>query len=299
MTQKSLWVLTRQFSGVNDELIGDGVRVVKITDATRSQMWDQNTHQIANWDLFFGGYNHALVNTYDPSQKSDHEAEQEIIRASIIVRIIKQFSSGLHLVLKTEGTRKTTEFTAHSRIGIGTASYVCASDANTWVTCNDIRKARVMWPNIQTVCQQFAAHRRLLRAIRFFEIGCSNCDGGIRIILFHSGVETLLCTSKEYNTQQVRQRVLAICPQVSREDVRDITEMRAVMAHSGAIVKRAKGREEELTQKLERILRACLYHVLSDAESVEIFSDNEKLKKAFPVQVQEFVRQPTGVTICV
>jgi hypothetical protein len=299
MTQKSLWVLTRQFSGVDDELIGDGVRVVKITNAIRSQIWEQNTYQIANWDLFYSGYNHALVNTYDPNKKSDHEAEQEIIRASIIVRIIKQFSSGLHLVLKSESTRKNMGFAAHSRVGIGTASYVCASDVNSWVTRNDIRKARVMWPNIQTVCQQFATHRRILRAIRFFEIGCSNCDGGIRIILFHSGVETLLCTSKEYNSQQVRQRVLAICPQVSKEDVRDITEMRAGMAHSGAIVKKAKGREEELTQKLERILRACLYHVLSDAESVEIFSDDEKLKRALPVQVQEFVRTPTGVTIYV
>lgn len=45
--------------------------------------------------------------------------------------------------------------------------------------------------------------------------------------------------------------------------MRDITEMRAGLVHSGAIVEKAKGREEELIQKLERIVRACLYHALS------------------------------------
>jgi len=50
--------------------------------------------------------------------------------------------------------------------------------------------------------------------------------------------------------------VLAICPHgVSKEDVRDITEMRAGLVHSGAIVEKAKGREEELMRKLERIVR--------------------------------------------
>jgi hypothetical protein len=92
--------------------------------------------------------------------------------------------------------------------------------------------------------------------------------------------------------------VEAICgSKVTKEDIRDITDMRGGLAHSGAIVEKAKGREEELIQKLERILRACLYHVLSDRESVEIFSDEEKLKSAFPVAVKKVDRKETGETI--
>jgi len=113
-------------------------------------------------------------------------------------------------------------------------------------------------------------------------------------------LETLLCTHRDYLTQQVRQRVLAICgTKVTQEDIRDITNMRGGLAHSGAIVEKAKGREEELIQKLERILRACLYHVLSDQECVEIFSDDEKLKAAFPVLVNKAERKETGETIYV
>ncbi len=157
-----------------------------------------------------------------------------------------------------------------------------------------------MWPNIQLVCQKFQNHRRVLRALRFFEIACSNYDGGIRHILFHSGLETLLCTHRDYLNQQVRQRVSAIFgTKVTREDIRDITDMRGGLAHSGAIVEKAKGREEELIQKLERILRACLYHVLSDRESVEIFSDDGKLKAAFPVAVKKAERKETDETIYV
>lgn len=35
MREKSLLVLTRQFQGVNDELVGGNVRVVRISDAQK------------------------------------------------------------------------------------------------------------------------------------------------------------------------------------------------------------------------------------------------------------------------
>jgi len=186
MPVKSLLVLTRQFRDTDDELVGDGVRIARIPDARREQIYKQNNQQIGNWDLFYGGYDHALVNVYDPREKSDDEAEQEIVRASIILKIIQPYSSGLHLVITAEGSAKEPMFLAQNRIGIGTTTYVCASDVGVYVTRDHVRKARVMWPNIQIVCQQFKNHRRILRALRFFEIACSNYDGGIRHILFHS-----------------------------------------------------------------------------------------------------------------
>ena len=250
--------------------------------------------------MFYSGYDHAFINTYDPAKKSDDEAEQEIVRATIILKIIQPFSSGLHLVVTADGEPENVVFHGQSRAGIGTRTYVCASDIVAWLTREHIRKARVLWPGIQEVCQNWKEHRRILRALRFFEIACSNYDGGIRHILFHSALETLVCTSREYNTQQIRQRVLALCPQgVSRADVRDIAEMRGGLVHSGAIVEKAKGREEELIQKLERIVRVCLYHVLSDSASLELFSDDEKVKQAYPVLVKEIERKETGKEIYV
>jgi hypothetical protein len=300
MSFKSLLVLTSQFGDIDDELIGDGLRIVRLSDVTREEIFRQNDHQIANWDLFYGGYKHALVNTYDPAHRSDDEAEQEIVRASIIIRIIQPYSSGLHLVITAQGSAEHPIFFAQNRVGIGTNTYVCASDVGKLVTREHVRKARVLWPNIQIVCRQFQSHRRILRALRFFEIACSNYDGGIQHILFHSGLETLLCTHRDYLSAQLRQRATAICgPSVTKDDIRDITDMRGSLAHSGASVEKAKGREEELIQKLERILRACLCHVLSDPESVETFSDDEKLKTAFPVSVKKAERRETGETIYV
>ena len=300
MPLKNLFVLTRQFRDIDNELVGDGVRIIRIPDELRQIILKQNNKQLAEWDLTHGGYNHAFVNVYNPMDKSDDEAEQEIIRAAIILKIIQPFPFGLHLVINAEGPKDQPIYDARSRVGIGTRTYVCASDVDVYLSRDDVRKARVMWPNIQVVCQQFQNHRRILRALRFFEIACSNYDGGIRHILFHSGLETLVCTHRDYLNQQVRQRVSAICGEkVTREDIRDITDMRGGLAHSGAIVEKAKGREEELIQKLERILRACLYHVLADRESVEIFSDDDKLRSAFPVTVKRAERIETDQTIVI
>lgn len=300
MPLKNLFVLTRQFRDIDDELVGDGVRIIRVSDVLRAKILEQNNKQIAEWDLLYGGYDHALVNVYDPREKSDHEAEQEIVRASIILKIIQPYSSGLHLVVTAEGSPENPVYDARSRVGIGTNTYVCANDVNVFLSRDHVRSARVMWPNIQVVCQQFQNHRRILRALRFFEIACSNYDGGIRHILFHSGLETLVCTHRDYLTQQVRQRVSAICGnKVTRDDIRDITDMRGGLAHSGAIVEKAQGREEELIQKLERILRACLYHVLADRESVEVFSNDDKLRSTFPVTVKKAERKETNETIVI
>src|SRR5260370_9616391 len=300
MPVKNLFVLTRQFRDIDNEFVGDGGRIVRVYAAMRQKLLEQNSKQIAEYDLIYGGYDHALVNVYDLAEKSDDEAEQEIVRASVILKIIQPYSSGLHLVITAQGSREHPVYDARSRVGIGTNTYVCASDINVFLSREHVRRARVMWPNVQLVCQQFQDHHRILLALRLFEIASSNYDGGIRHILFHSGLETLLCTNRDYLTQQVRQRVSAICGnKVTREDIRDITDMRGGLAHSGAIVEKAKGREEELIQKLERILRACLYHVLSDPQSVEIFSDDDKLKKAFPVKVNKAERKETGEIIYV
>jgi len=300
MPLKNLFVLTRQFRNIDDELVGDGVRIIKISDQLRQIILKQNNKQIAEWDLLHSGYDHAFANTYDPREKSDDEAEQEIVRAAIVLKIIQPFSSGLHIVITAEGSEEKSIYDARSRAGIGTRTYVCASDVDVFLSREHIRKARVMWPNIQIVCQQFQNHRRILRALRIFETAWSNYDGGIRHVLFHSSLETLVCTHRDYLNQQVRQRVSAICGNaVTKEDIRDIADMRGGLVHSGAIVEKAKGREEELIQKLERILRACLYHVLSDRESVEIFSDDDKLKSAFPVTVKKVERKETDQTIVI
>jgi hypothetical protein len=300
MPSQTLLVFARQFSNIDDEQIGGSVRAVKIPDAMRQEIYKQNTQQLANWDLFYSDYNHALINEYDPAEKSDDEAEQEIVRAGILLRIIQPYSFGLHIVVNIQGSSENPIYNAQSRAGIGTRSYTCASDANARITPEVVRKAKPMWSNIQTVCQQWEKHQRILGALRFFEIACSNYNGGIRHILFYSGIETLLCTHKDYLGQQIRQRVPALCPTgVSKSDVRDITDMRGGLVHSGAIIEKARGREEELIQKLERILRACLCHVLSDPESVAIFSDIDKLKIAFPVLVKERKWTETGKEISI
>lgn len=299
MPTKTLLVLVRQFGDVEDELIGDGVRAVRLPDDVREKIYQQNSQHVDRWDLFYGQYSHAILNVYDPTQKTDSEAEQEIVRAFIVLRIIQPASLGLHLIVEAVESPEGSIFSLQNRIGIQSETYVAQSDVDKHITRDVVRRARVLWPNIQHVCQNWEKHQRIIRALRFFEIGCANYNGEVRHILFHSALECMVCTHRNYIGRQVRERVKAICPGVTAEDVKDIWDMRGGLVHSGSIVEGARGREEELIQKLERIVRACLYRVLGDQEAVDIFSDTEKIKKDFPVEVNKVERKVTDEEILV
>jgi hypothetical protein len=67
MPTKTFFVLAQQFGDVEDELIGDGVRVVRLPIKIREQMFEQNTLRVARWD-FDSGYSHAIQNVYDPQR---------------------------------------------------------------------------------------------------------------------------------------------------------------------------------------------------------------------------------------
>src|SRR5260370_37572215 len=115
MPVKNLLVFTGQFRDIDDELVGDGVRIIRVSDALREKILKQNNKQIAEWDLTHGGYDHALVNVYDPREKSDDEAEQEIVMASIIIKIIQPYSSGVDLVVTADGSTEQPGYDARRR----------------------------------------------------------------------------------------------------------------------------------------------------------------------------------------
>jgi hypothetical protein len=226
MPTKTFFVLARQFGDVEDELIGDGVRVVRLPIKIREQMFEQNTLRVARWD-FDSGYSHAIQNVYDPAKISDEEAEQEILRAMVILRIVEPSSAGLHLVGTAEqATDGDPQFFVMSRAGIGSIAYVGKSYLHTRISRQHVRRARILCPNIQLVCRSWQYHRRILQAVRYYEAGCTNFSAEIRHILFHSALEILLCTSRNYLGQQIRQRVVAISPKVEPNDLRTISQMR-------------------------------------------------------------------------
>lgn len=301
MAKKALLVLVNGFEGgdITDEKLGDGIRIIKIRPEDLEIVYKQNNQHIDRWDLFHGSHSHAIVNEYDAESKTEEQAEQEILRAFVTLRIIKPVSLALHLVVRTEGQTPNTRFDLDNRIGFGSVTYVSQSQIQNLFLREDIRRARTLWPNVQYVFQNWEQHKRLVRAIRFFELSYSVPFNEMRHILFHTGLESLLCTHPAYIGQQLKQRIVLICPHVEQKDIELITRVRGGLVHSGKFIEEAKGIEAEIGDKLERIFRACLYHVLVSHDQVEIFADKDKVKQHYPVQVKEQVSHRTEKTILV
>lgn len=282
-----------------DEHIGDGVRAIKVRQEDLEQIVRQNPQHVDTWTLSHGGLSHAIINRYESDAKSDDEAEQEIVRAFLALRIIKPTSLALHTIVKAVEDQGESIYTLENRIGMYSLTYISEKELNARIERVDVQRARRLWPNIQRVFQNWRAHERIVRAARFFEIAFANYNGEVRHILFHTALECLLCTHPGYLGQQIRARVRAIHPEIEQGDLRDIGRLRGGFVHSGAIISPLRGRADELMEGLERVVRGCLYHVLADCESVEVFSDENEIRRRYPVEVDEMESEPTGRKISI
>jgi len=234
MTARALFVLVAGLEGsdVRDEKFGDGVHSVKMRKADIDAIYEQNRLNVSKWEFYHSGFTHAVVNEYDSESKNDHDAEQEILRAFIALRIVRPSPLALRLVVRAKGMPPETAFHLQNRVGIHSASYISDNESQDTITIRDVRRALVMWPNIQKVFQNWSQHKRLVRAIRFFDVACSNFDGQVRHVLFHSCLECILCTAAEHVGQQLVQLLARICPEASRKDINAIAKTRGSYVHS-------------------------------------------------------------------
>jgi len=299
--KKEIMALVRGFEhgDVTDEPIGNGVSAIKVRQEDLEQIVRQNPQHVDTWTLSHGGLTHAIINRYQSDTKSDEEAEQEIVRAFLALRIIKPTSLALHTVVEAVENAGESVFSLANRIGMYSMTYVSEDQLNAHITRSDIQRARPLWPNIQRVFQNWRAHERIVRAARFFEIAFANYNGEVRHILFHTALECLLCTYSDYLGQQIRVRAKAILPQINQAQLRDIGRLRGGFVHSGAIISSLRPQVDQLMSTLERTVRACLYHIFADWESVEVFSDESKIRQLYPVEVEEMERKPTGKKILI
>lgn len=299
--KKEIMALVRGFEhgDVTDERIGDGVSVIKVRQQDLDQVVRQNPQHVDSWTLSHGGLSHAVINRYESETKSGDEAEQEIVRAFLALRIIKPTSLALHTVIEAVENSGQSLYKLSNRIGMYSMTYVSEDQINAHISRRDVQRARRLWPNIQRVFQNWRSHERIVRAARFFEIAFANYDGHVRHILFHTALECLLCTHTDYLGQQIRIRAKAILPQIDGAQLKDIGRLRGGFVHSGAIIGSLRPHADKLMDTLERTVRACLYHVFADWESVEIFSDEDAIKRLYPVEVEEIDRKPTGKRILV
>lgn len=284
---------------VTNELIGDGVSAIKVRQEDLEQIVRQNPQHVDTWTLSHGGLTHAIINRYETDAKSDDEAEQEIVRAFLALRIIKPTSLALHTVVQAIQDQGESIYTLANRIGMYSMTYISEDELNARIDRTDVQKARRLWPNIQRVFQNWRVHERIVRAARFFEIGFANYNGEVRHILFHTALECLLCTHNAYLGQQIRTRASALLPQIEHNQLRDISRLRGGFVHSGAIISPLRSHADKLMGVLERAVRACLYHIFADWESVEVFSDENEIRRRYPVEVEEMETTRTGRKILV
>ncbi len=285
---------------VTDEHIGDGVSAIKVRQEDLEQVVRQNPQHVDTWTLSHGGLTHAIINRYESDTKSSDEAEQEIVRAFLALRIIKPTSLALHTIIEAVmNNGSESAYTLSNRIGMYSLTYVSEEQVSAHLDRSDVQRARRLWPNIQRVFQNWRGHERIVRAARFFEIAFANYNGEVRHILFHTALECLLCTHTDYLGQQIRTRAKAILPQIDEAQLKDVGRLRGGFVHSGAIISSLRPHADKLMDTLERAVRACLYHVFADWESVEVFSNEDEIKKLYPVEVEEIQRKPSGKKILV
>jgi hypothetical protein len=192
------------------EIIKSGIRV-ELFRKVEKQSKDDLTKLLfrqekEHWPI---GYTHRFFVEFDATSKSDHSfrrVEQQVLRAIALSRIIKPLPISINPTIVLESANRIELFLTVDFYG---TAYVLRPDYYPeTLTTADVDQMEEHWPAFEKVFDgRKTKFRRLHRAIMTFNDAHHIAPVEIRHVVMHSAMETLVCTSRLNNKNQVVKRL--------------------------------------------------------------------------------------------
>lgn len=282
---------------VKHQMIGDSIRLEEVLKADWWKEVKQKDKRVAAKVELAGGYTHRFVVTlggirFSPNGEALEDAKQQIIRTIVLSRIVRPTSiasGGLWISTEYLDSGESEHFPSTNDGEFGRAYLLRETDEST-LTDKDLNTIADLWPAMERLFQDVPRYQRVVRALKFFDAGFHLWYGEFRHLIFHAALESMICTKRHGNRQQVVKRLTALVPSITEPQAIEIYERCCDIKHAAASFPYAppsnafaSDRTYEPLNRLEIALRELLMRVLCEEDFAKLIADPAALDKAHPI----------------
>lgn len=233
--------------------------------------------------------------------KEIHKNYELIRRAIVLSRIIKPTSLGYSPVF-VESTYNNLEEVKHqsnpilNNLNVGFVD----PDAEIWntITDKDVETIIELWNEFQVFFEdEFLPkpiYSRILRAIRFSESAYAIPFAEISHSVFHTALETLICSSSNHNKRQIVKRLPQIMPSISEQQAEEIYLLCCEFKHTAAkwlqnsqhpyqILSPKDQSRKDTVSLLRKTIREILIKAIRNNKFAKTLADPKLLKQTYKV----------------
>ena len=224
------------------------------------------------------------------------EEQQPILRAISLSRIVKPTSIAYSNVWIKSSYRTDGRVKHFSEPVVGAYSVafgIPEHELNT-ITESDASHMATLWDSFSYFLDDRfePSYRRIVRALKRFELSHAVYFADLRYPLFHSALEAMICTTHQFNKDQVTQRLPQLVPFISPQQAVDIYQLCGGFKHAAeAILQDSKGdgplssrdqKRVDCVPLLHESVRYLLLKALQEREFADVLANVDVLTETYP-----------------
>lgn len=280
--------------------IGDNVWIEKIVD----EEWLKDAlekqprlgfKQEMGWRPFTHRFFVTVQGTNDKNDSQVKNAQELICQAIVLSRIVRPTPIAMRdawvWTIYTDG------IPLHHEIFVGAGfcgeAYVTNIEEKQRIEEDDANQMAQLWPRFHQFFVNEPQHRRIVRALKYFDIGYHISNAEQRHLTFHAALESLICTKNEGNKSAVITRLPQLVPKLKQADAESIYKLCCEIKHEAAPIFRHPSADENIdasdrdrmkaTQLLEEALRELFRRSITEAKITNALCNQSSLMRDFPL----------------
>jgi len=222
---------------------------------------------------------------------------QPLLKAISLSRIVKPTSIPYSNVWVKSIYEDSPNVEHYSEPVIGAFSVAFGIKEDEWntITHSDALEIAKLWDSLSFFLndKNEPAYRRIVRALKTFELAHAIYFAEMRHPIFHAALESLICAGHKDNKLQVTQRLTQLVPFISLQQAEGIYLLRCDLIHAAqavfqntpipGVVDLDNQRRIDAVNLLHKAVRHLLLESLKDRSLADTLANEDKLRQTYQV----------------
>jgi hypothetical protein len=296
------YVIDPSEQAVQSAAIGNGIYIQKMNDEWIEAVKSQCPKVDAREQLERHPYTHRIfyeIPVQEPetyfSDKVTATEKQPLFQAIALSRIVKPTAIAYDNVWVKSFYLDSGEVEHYSEPHVGAYSVAYVSQPDVWniLRDEDVSLMAQLWDSLVYLLNNEPNYRRVVRALKYYELAHAIYFTELNHPIFHSALESLICTGHRNNQAQVTQRLPQLVSFVTSQQAEAIYSTCCDFKHAAQALQQVQTNTGRLmpsdqvrldaTILLRRVVRELLLEALRDRSFADLLSNPSLLRQRHQV----------------